>query len=436
MLRKLRLQLTLLSSSITASILIVMAILSLMLFEDQLNKQSHTAFSGYLNLITSKLQNDRVISQTWLAQMEATHHLVIFIEDNGTPLLFQGAFHPRSSRSSLIEMAQRTARHQYNFDPHAIPLSKLDVPTVTFSLTPSAKEHFLTGIAIVPSLNGAYTVTLLQDMQFEHTRISQTRLLFGGLVLCSVGLLAYFCWWFAGRAMIPIEKSKRKQVEFIAAASHELRAPLAAVQASVSVLSPTNIASNEHFISAIHGECKRMSHLVDDLLLLANADAETWSIHYSPVECDTLLIETLELFYPLAKAQGLLLGLELPNTIVPSITADANRIKQAITVLIDNAIHYTPSKGSIMASLSLEERHLTIKVIDNGPGIPDIHKPYIFDRFYRVDPSRHEKNHYDLGLSIAYEIIHLHGGRLSLEDTPQGGCTFIIKLSLTHSMKN
>ncbi|MEG0711449.1 MAG: hypothetical protein RR448_04300 [Niameybacter sp.] len=99
MLRKLRLQLTLLSSSITASILIVMAILSLMLFEDQLNKQSHTAFSGYLNLITSKLQNDRVISQTWLAQMEATHHLVIFIEDNGTPLLFQGAFHPRSSRS-------------------------------------------------------------------------------------------------------------------------------------------------------------------------------------------------------------------------------------------------------------------------------------------------------------------------------------------------
>lgn len=69
-----------------------------------------------------------------------------------------------------------------------------------------------------------------------------------------------------------------------------------------------------------------------------------------------------------------------------------------------------------------------ISVIDNGCGIPDEHKPYIFDPFYRVDKNRHDKEHLGLGLSIAYEIIQLHHGALSLYDTPGGGCTFVIQL--------
>lgn len=143
-----------------------------------------------------------------------------------------------------------------------------------------------------------------------------------------------------------------------------------------------------------------------------------------------MLIETLEVFYSSAKAKGLALNLELPNILIPPIQADYHRIKQAITVLIDNAIHYTPTHGIITVSLCLIEHSIKLKVIDNGPGIDDLHKPYIFDRFYRIDSARHDKNHYGLGLSIAYEIIHLHSGTLSLEDTPYHGCTFIITLPI------
>lgn len=431
MLKQLRLKLTLLCSIMTASILIGMAILSLLLFEDQLNRQSQTAFNAHLDTITYKLQTDQGINQLWLAQMETAHHLVIAIEDNGIPLLFQGSFQTRSDRNSLIETAKVLALNKYGFDPHIAPLSTLDVPSVSFEFTTPQEERFLAATTVIPSINSNLTLTLLQDMQTEDNQISRVRILFMLLVLFSIMLLAYFSWWFAGRSIIPIEESRRKQVEFIAAASHELRAPLAVVQTSLDVLSPTNVESNKHFIKSINGECKRMSHLIDDLLLLANADAQTWSIHYTDVELDTLLIDSVEVFHTLAQANGLVLHLDLPDEIVPSIQADSERIKQAIAVLVDNAIYYTPNTGKLTLSLSLQEHSIKIKVIDNGPGIADSHKAHIFDRFYRIDASRHDKEHYGLGLSIAYEIIHLHKGILSLEDTPGGGCTFIIKLPLS-----
>lgn len=430
MLKQLRLKLTFICSIMTASILIILAILSLLLFEGQLKRQSQTAFKAHLDTLTYKLQTDQSINHLWLSQMETAHHLVIAIEDNGIPLLFQGSFPTRTSRSVLIETAKSLAFMQYGFNPHISPSSNLELPSVSFEFTTAKQEHFLAATALIPSINSTLTVTLLQDMQTEDSHILRVRLLFSILVLCSILLLAFFSWWFAGRSIVPIEESRRKQVEFIAAASHELRAPLAVMQTSLGVLSPTNIEANERFIKSLHDECKRMSHLVDDLLLLANADAHTWSIHYTDVELDTLLIESIEAFHTLAKAKGLSLHLVLPNEIVPSIQADSERLKQAIAVLIDNALCYTPSGSALTLSLNLDAPSILIKVIDHGVGIPDHHKAHIFDRFYRVDAARHEKEHYGLGLSIAYEIIHLHKGTLSLEDTPGGGCTFTIQLPL------
>lgn len=99
--------------------------------------------------------------------------------------------------------------------------------------------------------------------------------------------------------------------------------------------------------------------------------------------------------------------------------------------MLNNAISYTPEGSTITLSLSdPTSESLCISVIDDGAGISDEHKPYIFKRFYRVDTARHTKEHFGLGLSIAHEIISLHGGKLILEDTIPHGCTFKISLPI------
>ena len=161
------------------------------------------------------------------------------------------------------------------------------------------------------------------------------------------------------------------------------------------------------FRSSIQSECTRMKRLVDDLLVLANIDATNWSIQRTPTEIDTLVLDVYESLIPLSKQKGLLFNVILPDDILPPFMLDGERIRQILSILLDNAFAYTPAHGKVSLVLKTTSHHLIVSVIDNGPGIPEEHKAYIFDRFYRVDTSRHDKNHYGLGLSIAFEIMTL-----------------------------
>lgn len=360
--------------------------------------------------------------------METTNQIIISIKDNRSLLLFPGSFSTQSDRNKLIKFAHDIAQNEYDFEPDIIPVSKLEIPQVTFDITTEYKEHFLVGICIIPSDNGAYSLTVIKDMKKEDLQILSLRLLFITLVVIGIVLLALFSFWFTKRAITPIKESNRKQTEFIAAASHELRSPLAVLQASAATLHYQDLSTQEHFTTIIEKECKRMGRLVDDLLLLANADAKTWSVHFTMVELDTLLINLRECFLPVSKLHHISLKLILPEYTVPLLYADSQRLEQVLTILLDNAFSYTPEGGNVTLSLSFEMHQFKICVIDNGCGIPDEHKSHIFDRFYRVDHTRHDKEHFGLGLSIAYEIIRLHQGSLSLHDTPGGGCTFVIQL--------
>ncbi len=428
MLNKLHTRLTFICTVITASILLSMHLIALVFCEDQLNARSTLTLQNHLSTITSSLQTTHTLSQTWLAQMETTNRLIVSVKEHGNVLLFPGSFSTISERNSLIQLAEETAHNQYGFNPHIIPVSKLEVPTITFDLKTQYNEHFLVGICIIPSDNGAYSLTVLKDMKNEDTQIVSLRLLFLTLVVIGITLLALFSFWFTKRTIAPIKESNRKQTEFIAAASHELRSPLAVLQTSVATLHYQDLLSQEHFIKIIQKECKRMGRLIDDLLLLANADAKTWSIHFVMVEVDTLLINLCEFFSPMSRLRNISLKLILPEYTVPSLYADSERLEQVLTILLDNAFSYTPEGGNITLSLSFEMHQFKLSVIDNGCGIPSEHKPHIFDRFYRADKTRHSKEHFGLGLSIAYEIIQLHHGTILLQDTPGGGCTFVIHI--------
>lgn len=425
MLAKLRIRLTVLCSLITGGVLIAMAFLALGISENQLSKANISAFKSNINTVLYKLQIDRGLSSTWLAQTETAESLVIHIEDNGKPLSFSGSLKTLSDREQLVLQVQNTAA-KLGIDSKSPPASLLETPQVIFEITGDQGERYLAGVTLILSQSGWQSITMLRDMrEFDSSALVQ-RVLFGGIVLFGIALLFLCGWWVAGRAIKPIEQNMKEQVEFVAAASHELRSPLAVIRASADAIASAP-SQAERFIANIGSECERMGRLIEDLLLLAGSDAKTWSIKPQSVDVDTLLIDTVEMFLPIVQKSGQQISLDLPEDALPVINGDFSRLKQALSVLIDNAVFYSGEKSKITVSATTEGKLLKISVIDTGKGIPPDQAAHIFDRFYRADKSRNDKNHFGLGLSIAFELIKLHHGKLYLEPV-KSGCKFTMEL--------
>lgn len=163
---------------------------------------------------------------------------------------------------------------------------------------------------------------------------------------------------------------------------------------------------------------------------IPSAANHTWQIRPAPADLDTLLLEAFEKYEPLAREKEIALKITLPEEPIPSCLCDSMRISQVLAVLLDNALSYTPSGGRICLSLRRQKDCLLLSVADNGPGIPDAQKEQIFQRFYRGDSARRDRDHFGLGLCIAREILHLHQGEILVRDTPGGGVTFLLKLPL------
>lgn len=237
------------------------------------------------------------------------------------------------------------------------------------------------------------------------------------------------------KAIIPVEASMKSQKDFIAAASHELKAPLAVIQASAeSLQSAESNPSEQHKKMIILEECDRMSHLIQSLLALASSDAGNWKMDIKETDMDTLLIETWETWQSPCRQKGITLDLNLKEECYPQILCDKEHISQVLGILLDNAINYAPLGTSIELGAADDGKQFEFYVIDHGPGIPDAEKGKVFERFYRSDPSRTDKNHYGLGLCIAKEIIKLHDGNIEITDTPGGGCTFTISLPIERKL--
>lgn len=235
------------------------------------------------------------------------------------------------------------------------------------------------------------------------------------------------------KAIIPVEASIKSQKDFIAAASHELKAPLAVIQANTELLDQSESASaKQHRQATILDECHRMSHLIQAMLSLASCDAGNWEMNIQDTDMDTLLIDVWETWLSPCRQRGIKLNIKLKDECYPKIPCDKERIRQVLGILLDNAISYSSTGTSIELEAMDHDRKFDISVIDHGQGIPDEEKVKVFDRFYRGDPSRSSKNHCGLGLSIAMEIMKLHDGNIEISDTPGGGSTFRISLPAEH----
>lgn len=237
------------------------------------------------------------------------------------------------------------------------------------------------------------------------------------------------------KAITPVEASMKSQKDFIAAASHELKAPLAVIQANAESLEQSeNDSSKQHKQAVILEECNRMSHLIQSLLSLASSDAGNWKMNIQDTDMDTLFIETWETWLSPCRKKGITLNIKLKEECYPKVPCDKERISQVLGILLDNANSYAPPGTSIELEAIDYNKQFYFSVIDHGPGIPDEEKAKVFERFYRGDPSRSDKNHCGLGLSIAREIIKLHDGNIEILDTPGGGCTFRVSLPIEHKL--
>lgn len=423
-----RIRLALICVITTGVLLCITAVVLLRISESQMDIQQDASFRNSANTIIYRLQVSRIIDDAWLSQIEAGSRLIIHIEDNTRPILFRGSWAPLTDRDALVMLAHEKALSDYSFDVNIKPYSLLTTEDITFDIDGQNGDRYKALISLIPSDDGWQSLTLLKDLSGDSAAKLLLRLSFFTVIFISLILLLLFSLAFSRRATAQIEDANRKHTEFIAAASHELRAPLTVIKASVpEAVNAENHEDAEKYIVAAGREINRMARLIDDLLLLANADAQKLTLKTGVVDFDTVLTELFENFEIIAKNKNQTLTLSLPDCILPMISGDKQRISQAFTAILDNAVSYTPEYGHISISAKIEKRYLSIEVSDDGPGIPDAEKPNIFGRFYRGDSSHTDKDHYGLGLSIAKEIIELHGGRIAVSDSSGGGSLFFVK---------
>ena len=229
-----------------------------------------------------------------------------------------------------------------------------------------------------------------------------------------------------------LERAERQRRNLVADVAHELRTPLSNVQGYVEALRDGVLEPDAQTLATIHQQVLYLSELVEDLRLLADTEAGDFSLHREPGSLTEALRASVEGVRARADAKGVAVASRLPAS-APDVTFDRTRIAQVVGNLLDNAIRHTPDGGSVTVEMYVSAASATVLIRDNGEGIPAETLPFVFDRFYRVDPSRSRATGgAGLGLTIARKLVEAHGGSIRAESAVGEGATFVIELPLAH----
>lgn len=427
MFKNLHIKLTIVCTIITTIILVTVTSICLFISEKTMKKNEYATFLNNTNSIFSYIQEQNVISSQWYFESEHNSDSIIEIDDNNNILLYCSLGNS-NIRRELIDRAKEVSKEQFNFNFDKINYNKT---TNHIEYNFSYKDsNYYGSSATIPKDNSFVTAIIIHPLDTFERKLHIQRILFFLLDVASACLLFTFSWFFTKKTLKPIEENRKRQLQFVSSASHELRSPLTVIISNASALN--SLVKEEHttFLETISSEGRRMSKLINDLLVLANSDNTSWSMNFNIEDIDTIVLNVYEAYEPLAKDKNINLSVDLPNNSLIKCLCDKERIYQLLSILVDNAICYTNNDGKINISVEYNKKYVILKVIDNGIGISNENKEHIFERFYRADNSRTDKNHFGLGLSIAYEIVKLHKGNIKVCDTVGGGSTFIITIPI------
>ncbi len=230
-----------------------------------------------------------------------------------------------------------------------------------------------------------------------------------------------------------LQTAERQRRNLTADVAHELRTPLSNIQGYLDAVHDGLLPPDEATIATLRQQTTHLVALVEDLRLLAMADAGSLSLQTRPEAVATLLEELVEAFRPRAEAGGISLTLEIPDSL-PLVELDPTRIAQALSNLLENAMANTPSGGAVAVTAVPRAAEdggpiVAITVSDTGPGIGSEDLNRVFDRFYRVDPSRSRATGgAGLGLTIARQLVEAHGGTIWVDSEPGRGASFTFTL--------
>ena len=347
---------------------------------------------------------------------------------------------PSAAAREVVQTLAISGRAVAVLDAHGVPLAATWNGLELHDLPPPSQS----GRAVwdAPTARGAWRVhtqradfgstalvllvaSPLTDVRREQHEVQEA--MFVGiplaLVLAAVGGL-----WLASVGLRPITAALQAQRQFMADASHELRTPVSVVRTAADVaLSRTHReeADYRETLTIVADQSRRLSRLVDDMLVLARADAGGYPLRPVDLYLDEVIAECRRAVEVLAAERGV--TIDAPPAPETPFRGDEDLLRQLVLNVVQNAIQHTPPGGSVAVDLHRAADDITIRVSDTGPGIAPADRTRIFDRFVQLDAAR-RANGTGLGLPIAKWITEAHGGTLVLETSGSTGSTFRISL--------
>jgi signal transduction histidine kinase len=278
-----------------------------------------------------------------------------------------------------------------------------------------------------------YFLQAIQDRTVEVQTLQTLLavLLVGGGLVVVVSVL--FGYVYARRALVPIRESLaaqrdalRRQREFAADASHELRTPLTVIRSSVEHLTrhpEKTVGEHREALDDIDAEVAHLTVLVDDLLLLARSDSGAVALDRMPLDLGDIAFDAAGALGRMAEDRGVHVEVDPEPTM---LEGDPARLRQLVTILVDNAIRHSPRDGRVTVIVRSADGTASVEVDDEGPGLRPEDMPHVFDRFFRAPGA--PSGGTGLGLAIAKWIVDRHGGRIGVANRPDGGAAFRVEL--------
>ena len=262
--------------------------------------------------------------------------------------------------------------------------------------------------------NGLYEKLAFVDMSMERAILrkmigSYLIIAFAALFLL-LGVSVLLSRW----ATRPVEKAWKQQRQFLSDASHELKTPLTVILSNAELLETAELADKPaRWADNIHTEARQMKKLVEEMLTLARADNVVRTAVLTEVSLSDIAADCALAFEPVAFEAGKPLQYELAENAM--VLGDRDKLRQLVSILLDNAIKYGAEGRPIIMTVQKTDRQIRLTVSNSGEPIPPEHLKRLFERFYRADASRGEKSGFGLGLPIARTIAQEHKGTLKAE---------------------
>ena len=226
-----------------------------------------------------------------------------------------------------------------------------------------------------------------------------------------------------------LEREDRLRRALVADVAHELRTPVAIMQAETEALADGMLAPTPDALNSLHEEAQRLGRMVEDLQTLASAEAAGLELQPRALDLGRVAADVADSLAPRFWSQNIQLQQDLPPT---PMVGDPRRLRQVVTNLLANAAKYTPAGGQVTVRTGTEASDVVLEVSDSGPGIPEQERSMVWERFYR-GRSGQSTDGSGIGLAVVKELVDAHGGQGTVDDGLDGGARFVIRLPRTTS---